>query len=127
MRKQTKSSITNKLDRECSRIVRSIGFCQWGATNKCSRNVYELLQCAHIYTRTYKSVRFDLKNMICLCASCHRFGHNNPILFTEFVKRYLGEFEYEQLKLRANPTSHWKIYQLQEMFESLKKMETCDA
>mgnify|MGYP003457169196 CR=1 FL=1 len=122
MRKPTKTSVTNKLDRECSRIVRSIGFCQWGATKNCTKGDYELLQCAHIFSRTYKSVRWDLKNMICLCASCHFYGHNNPTRFTEFVKRYLGEVEYQMLDQRANPTSHWKMYQMQELLKTLNNI-----
>lgn len=115
MKKQTKSSLTNKLDRECSRIIRSKGFC-----TRCGMNDYEKLQCAHIYSRDYKSLRWDLKNMVCLCASCHFWGHKNPILFAEFVKEYLGDYEYQALKERAMPTSHWKIFQLEELYQTLK-------
>lgn len=120
MRKPTKTSIGNKLDKICSEITRSIGFCVW-----CSMGDYSKLQCAHIYSRTYKSVRWDLKNLICLCSSCHFFGHKNPTLFTEFVQSYMGEYEYKALKLRATPTSHHKLHDLIEMYEALKLVKDC--
>lgn len=115
-RSPTKSSLTRKLDLTCSQIIRRIGFCR-----KCKMKDYEKLQCAHIYSRDYKSVRWDLKNLVCLCAKCHFWAHKNPILFTEFIKVYLGEIEYETLKIRALPTSHWKVYQLVELLQTLTK------
>ncbi len=110
----SKSTISNKLDKICSEIVRFRGYCEW--CNKADHT----LQCAHIYSRTYKSVRWDLKNLLCLCASCHFFGHKNPTLFSEFVIKYLGSVEYEYLKQRATPTSHHKIHNLIDLYESLK-------
>ena len=109
----TKSYLTKKLDQACSLITRSKGRCV-----KCGEQRYQQLQCCHIYSRTYKSVRWDLLNLLCMCASCHRWGHNNPCLFTEFVQTYLGAEQYEELKARAEPTSHWKIHEMQELREA---------
>ena len=105
-----KSYLTRKLDVITSLIVRSIGYCE-----KCGKK--ENLQCCHIYSRTYKSVRWDFLNLVCLCASCHHWAHKNPILFTEWVKKYRGKELYTELKKRACPTSNWKVYQLSEMYE----------
>jgi hypothetical protein len=115
MKKQTKSSMTRKLDTICSLITRSLGQCC-----KCGLNDYEKLQCAHIYSRTYKSVRWDLKNLLCLCAKCHFEAHKNPLLFAEFVKSYLGDYEYESLKQRATPLSHHKLHDLENLYNALK-------
>lgn len=122
MRKPTRTSLTNKIDRLVSEITRSIGHCVW-----CGDGDYEKLQCAHIYSRKFKSVRFDLRNVLCLCARCHFHGHSNPVDFIEFVKRYLGDYEYEQLRLRATPTSHHKLNDLQDIYNSLIKTKegTC--
>ena len=117
MKKPSKSYLTNKLDKECQRIVRSKGQCV-----KCKRP--DALQTAHIFSRTYKSVRWNLLNMLCLCAGCHRWAHNNPVLFTEWVKNYLGEYNYELLKNTANPTSHWTIDDLQKMLKTLEALRT---
>lgn len=107
--------MTRKLDVICSEIVRSIGCCQ-----KCGELEYSKLQCAHIYSRTYRSVRWDLKNLIALCQSCHFWAHRNPILFTEFVKNYLGDYEYESLKQRAVPIKQWKLNDMVSYYEKLK-------
>lgn len=115
MKKPSRKTLTNKLDAICSLIIRAKGYCSW-----CKKADYSKLQCAHIYSRTYKSVRWDLKNMVCLCAGCHFYGHKNPLAFSEFVMGYLGEYEYEALKLRATPTSHHKIHDLVSMYEALK-------
>ena len=120
MRKITKSGITRKLDKIVSDITRASGLCAW-----CGSSDYSKLQCAHIYSRKWKSVRWDLKNVVCLCASCHFYGHQNPIAFTDFIKGYLGEYEFQQLKLRAMPTSHHKLNDLISMYETLKKECLC--
>lgn len=113
--KPTKSSMSNKLDKICSEITRSVGQCEW-----CGCADYAKLQCAHIHSRTYKSVRWDLKNLICLCAKCHFYGHKNPLAFTDFVHNYLGDYEYTALRIRAKPTSHHKLHHLIELYASLK-------
>lgn len=111
-KKPTKSSITRKLDAECARITKLRSNCCWCLNIK-------PLQCAHIFSRTYRNTRWDLKNMVALCASCHFYGHRNPIAFTEFIKSYLGEYEYESLKLRHNAIKRWT---LQEMLYLLKTL-----
>lgn len=116
--KPTKSSMTRKLDKICSEIIRSQGLCA-----QCEEGNYAKLQCAHIYSRTYRSVRWDLKNLMCLCISCHFHAHKNPVLFTEFVKVYLGAYEYEALKLRAIPIKQWKLDEMVSYYETLKGVQ----
>ena len=112
--KATKSSLKNKLDRLVSLIVRSVGQCQ-----RCGNAEYEKLQCCHIYSRTYNSVRWDLDNLICMCASCHFYTHKNPIEFSEFVTKHLGAEKYQQLKMRRNSEFHYKIHDLEDLYKSL--------
>jgi hypothetical protein len=115
MKKQTKKSMTVKLDKECSRVVRSQGRCAW-----CGNTDYSKLQCCHIFSRTYRAVRWDLLNLLCLCAGCHFRGHKNPVLFTEFVKEYLGEFKYEELKIRATAIKKWTLGEMVDYYDKLK-------
>ena len=117
--KLTKKSLARKLDKEISRIVRSRGICA-----RCSKGAEEkTMQCAHIFHRRHFSVRWDLKNCLCLCGGCHIFwAHLEPILFTEFVKKYLGSYEYAQLKLRARQIKQWTIPEMIELLEELKKL-----
>lgn len=116
MKKQTKSSLTRKLDTECSRIVRSAGQCAW-----CHISDYSKLQCAHIFSRTYRNTRWDLRNMIPLCQGCHFRGHKCPLEFTELVKKYLGDYEYEELRLRHNAIKKWTLIEMGELWEMLKR------
>ncbi len=85
-----------RLDRLFSQIVRGAGKCV-----KCGNVDYSKLQCAHIFSRSQLTVRWDFDNVLCLCAGCHFWAHKNPLLFSEFVRNYLGECKYEMLKMRA--------------------------
>lgn len=109
-----KKTLINKLDKEISLQVRSYGQCQ-----KCSKDDYKKLQCCHIFSRAYRSVRWDRINLLCLCSGCHMWSHRNPILFTEFVQEHLGKENYEELKLRAVPRKNWKESELKELYQSL--------
>lgn len=117
MRKPTKKTLTNKLDRECSRVVRARGFCA-----RCNMIDYEKFQCAHIYSRSYRSVRWDLDNLLCLCSGCHLETHRKPLEFADFVKTYLGDVLYISLKLRATSIKKWTIYEMEELLEFLKAL-----
>lgn len=116
--KPTKSSITRKLDKVCSEIVRSHGQCM-----KCGLGDYDKLQCAHIYSRTYRSVRWDLDNLLCLCASCHFYAHKNPLIFAEFVRNHLGEVKYQSLKFRAIALKKWALSDMIDYYNSLKELQ----
>jgi 5-methylcytosine-specific restriction endonuclease McrA len=107
MKKPSKKTISNKLDKICGEIVRGRGRCQ-----RCGKK--ENLQTAHIFGRTYHNTRWDLENLLCLCPDCHRnFAHKCPILFTEFVRKFLGEEKYEDLKEAHNQITKYTIEDLQ--------------
>ena len=112
-----RSALTNKLDKLASILVRSKGKCV-----RCGNDQYEKLQCCHIYSRTYRSVRWYLDNLLCLCAGCHFWGHKNPLEFAEFVKNYLGELRYEQLKSVAISTKKWTIEELKQLKKAFQKV-----
>jgi hypothetical protein len=118
--KPTKNSLTRKLDIEFSRIVRSRGVCEWGITKNCTSQ-YDKLQTAHIYSRTYKSVRWDLDNALCLCAGCHFYAHKRPMDFAQHVLLWLGAFKYEMLKQRANSIKRWTVPDMQELLNTFAK------
>jgi len=115
MRKSTKKSLTRKLDKVCSEIVRSRGYCV-----KCQKT--KNLQACHIFSRTYRSVRWDIQlNILCLCAGCHFHAHKNPVLFTEFVRNYLGDLNYASLKRIATSIKKWTLVEMQELYDILKQ------
>lgn len=55
------------------------------------------MDCAHIYGRREKSVRWSLDNAVCLCRVCHRNYTENPIDFAHWLNQYLGEGHMELL------------------------------
>lgn len=116
MKKITKRSLIRKLDKLVSEIVRSKGSCErcGGITN---------LQCCHIFSRKYMNTRFLLDNLICMDASCHFWSHANPILFTEFVRKHLGEEKYEVLKESHNQIVKYTLADLETKLEVLQEVK----
>lgn len=108
-----RSTIKNKLDALCGEIVRARGRCE-----RCGRT--ETLQCCHIYSRTYLHLRWFIPNLLCWCASCHFWGHKNPVEFTEWVKANRAE-HLGELKRRRNLTDKIYDHELMELYEKLKE------
>ena len=59
----------------------------------------------HLFSRSNKSVRWDLENGMCLCVGHHAFGvfsaHKAPIEFSEWVKEKRGLEWFEKLRAPA--------------------------
>jgi len=110
-----KSTLRNKLDKICSKIVRARGRCEF-----CLET--DNLQCCHIFSRTYNNTRWDLDNLLCLCASCHFWSHKNPLLFAEGVMKNIGEEKYELLKEKHNQITKYTIDDLQTKLDVLKDL-----
>ena len=112
--KSTKKSLTKKLDKICSEIIRSHGKCERCGSTKS-------LQCCHIFSRTYRSVRWDLDNLICGCASCHFFWHKNPTLFTDWVYEKRKD-KYLLLKEKYRSITKYGIEDLELKYKILKEI-----
>lgn len=112
---KTKTSITRALDKVASEIVRKRGRCE-----RCSKK--ETLQCCHIYSRTYRNLRWDLDNLLCLCAGCHFYFHKNPIEFTRFIEQKLGKEKVEQLNEIRNSYIKYTLQDLELKLKVLKEM-----
>ena len=56
------------------------------------------MECAHIYGRSAKSVRWSLDNAVCLCHYCHMKFTANPLEFTRWLEETLGEGHMEMLR-----------------------------
>ena len=117
---------TRKLDILCSDIVRTRGKCA-----KCGCDDYKKLETAHIFSRKYRSVRWNLLNMVCLCKSCHFWAHANPLLWGEFLRTYLSKYNLILLKKTAQPVKKWTMGEMQELWEKLtetpKRSKLCNG
>ena len=56
------------------------------------------MECAHIYGRSAKSVRWSLDNAVCLCHYWHMKFTANPLEFTRWLEDTLGEGHMEMLR-----------------------------
>jgi hypothetical protein len=91
---------------------------------KCLRcNGTENLQCSHFWSRQHSSTRFDFKNCITLCYSCHYgnakgWEYDQPGGYRDFMIKRLGEEDfikleakhYKTMKLRDAVLEFMKIY-----------------
>ena len=59
-------------------------------------------ECAHIYGRAAKSVRWSLDNAVCLCHYCHRTFTANPLDFSRWCMEHLGPGHMELLREKWN-------------------------
>jgi len=96
-RKASKRTLRNKADSLWSKVIRLRGRCEW-----CSNKNH--LQAAHIESRRYLSIRYDLDNGLCLCAGCHLKAHHSPTKFTYWLEDYKGREYLEELHKRNKPT-----------------------
>lgn len=113
MRKASKKTLKNKADKLFSEFIRRKGYCEW-----CGKQD-NTLQCAHIFSRRFLVTRWEPINAVCLCASCHFKWHQQPIEGVEWIKEYLGEDVYDELRRQAK-TSVRKI-DLEQQVELIKQ------
>ena len=80
----------------------------------------DTLQAAHIFSRVSRVTRWDLLNGLALCYWHHfHFAHKEPILFAEFVKKYLGK-EYAVLRRRHNES---RVFSINDILEKIEVLE----
>ena len=60
------------------------------------------MECAHIYGRAAKSVRWSIDNAMCLCHYCHKVFTANPFEFTGFCMDKYGAGHMEMLREKWN-------------------------
>ena len=92
--KTTRKKLEAKADKLFADIIKSEGKCE-----RCGSRDY--LQTAHIISRRYKQVRWDLDNAVCLCRGDHVYFTHHPLEWEEWVVDKIGELAYIELKTKA--------------------------
>lgn len=110
-----------KSDALFSKLVRDRdGSCQAAGTDltTCKGN----LQCAHIHSRSYKSIRTNFDNAVALCAAHHTYYTHRPLEWHDWVDaNYPGRWDsLKTLALRYDKVD-WRLrYEtLRELAEAL--------
>lgn len=110
----SKSTLRNKADKLCGQLARSIGKCEHcGST--------EQLQWCHIITRGIGKLRYERRNWLCMCASCHRHFHNKPLQFTKFIGQNKGKDIVDWLIRESNNLEPLTVKWYQERIIEIKK------
>ena len=70
-----------------------------GRCERCGKRDY--LQTAHIISRRYRQVRWDLNNALCLDRNCHVYFTSHPIEFENYIISKIGQEAYNILRKKA--------------------------
>lgn len=108
------SSEDNKLDDLFREFIRERAMKEVGGCQKCLRPKFDkpredgtylpawkTLDTCHMFTRDFKSVRWDIDNAAGCCGGCHRYIDSHSEEKIAFFKSLLGETGYELLMVRA--------------------------
>ena len=112
-RKASRKTLKRNADKLFSAYIRSKGFCEW-----CGKQD-DTLQCSHIFSRRFLVTRWLPLNANCLCAGCHFKWHQKPIEGVEWIKEYLGEDVYDELRRIAKQSVEKQDFQ--QIVEDLKE------
>ena len=71
-------------------------------TCECCGKTDGQMDCAHIWGRRCKSVRWSLDNAVCLCRGCHQYYTENPLAFSTWLSTAIGETAMDILNEKRN-------------------------
>ena len=116
---KSKSTI-KKLDTIFADLIKLPGKC-----HRCKSNYR--LQCAHIISRRYQQVRWEVRNAVCLCSGCHMYFTYHPLEWELYInKSILAPSVYKALKTKAleyGKLNHKEILEgLQKLTEHHKRL-----
>ena len=84
------------VDRKFSSYIRRGGKCEI-----CGRSDIKL-ECAHYFSRSKESVRFDERNCHCLCYNCHKKSHENKSYYKDWLLEKYGQKWLDKLEIDSN-------------------------
>lgn len=90
----TKTQQLRKADALFSLLIRSRGRCE-----NCGSSEY--LQCAHGFSRRYRAVRFDERQVWALCRGCHVYFTHRPLEWDVWMRDRMGEALYAEVRALA--------------------------
>jgi len=83
------------------------------------------VHCAHIHTRKHRSTRWNATyGAIALCAKCHRRFTDYPVEWGDFLKRYMGDSNYDEAKRLAWSTRKYSKAEQKEIAAHYRAMTT---
>lgn len=84
--------------------------------------------CGHYYSRAKMSTRYDEENCNSECSHCNRFSADHLDGYRENLIAKIGQQRFDLLRVRANQTKKWSVFELQELIKYytalVQKMES---
>lgn len=84
--------------------------------------------CGHYYSRAKMSTRYDEENCNSECSYCNRFSADHLDGYRENLIAKIGQQRFDLLRVRANQTKKWSVFELQELIKYytalVQKMES---
>ena len=80
----------------------------------------ENLTNGHLFSRVNYSTRWNLLNCHCQCAGCNCRHEYDWEPYRKWFVREFGQAEYDELYHIHKQVTHFKTYELEEMYEELK-------
>ena len=97
MIKRSKKARTRaRMVRELDAAARLEVFERDGSVCVRCRDGQRAIQWAHIFSRRHKNLRWEADNALTLCAGCHMFWHQYPLLAVEWFRKSWPE-RYERI------------------------------
>jgi hypothetical protein len=87
---------TRAVDRNYSRYIRRRGACEI-----CGRTDIKL-EAAHYFSRGKEAVRFDERNVHCLCYVCHKTSHEDKNYYKDWMIKKYGQTKFNILEFESN-------------------------
>lgn len=111
--KPTKSQLKKKADKLFSLLIRKRGSCERCLNTKD-------LQAAHMITRANLRLRYDTRNVRCLCKGCHFYMHHHSMEFFDWYNVvYKDEAEY--IREHRNEIRKMRIEDYEKLIKKLSK------
>jgi len=115
----SKTTVRNRMDAKWSKIVRSVGFCEYCKASNAQLHAHHIIGIRNLDTR------WNLKNGICLCANHHTVSstfsaHETPEKFREWLIEYSGKERLDLLKIESRKGTKFTIHDYLEIDSDLK-------
>lgn len=89
------------------------------------------LHTSHFYSRRHQNCRYDPLNACAKCFRCHQTMTGNPVEFTRWIRKYLGDTLFDELHRKHNQIKKWSKAEKEEMYQhyrsELKRLEQLRA
>lgn len=77
------------------------------------------LECAHIWGRRNRSVRWHPLNAVSLCHYSHRYFTENPAAFIAWIKSRIGEQAYDELERLARQPRKFSPREMEGLYQHM--------